>query len=116
LGDDYALGQPFTSPAEYESNLNRTITVLRKLCGERVVIIMATTTPTADTNISEAHQYNEILTRVASERGCEINDLYSAIAADKSQYISEDRVHLSPAGTKIASELVIRAIERFISF
>jgi lysophospholipase L1-like esterase len=114
LGDDYALGQPFTSPSEYESNLNRTITVLRKLCGERVVIIMATTTPTADTNIREAHQYNEILKRVASERGCEINDLYSAIAADKSQYISEDRVHLSPAGTKIASELVIRAIERFI--
>ncbi|MDR2605986.1 MAG: SGNH/GDSL hydrolase family protein [Oscillospiraceae bacterium] len=114
LGDDYALGQPFTAPAEYLSALDRTVTVLRKLCGEQVVIIMATATPTADSNVGQPHEYNEILKSIAANRGCEVNDLYSAIAADKARFISDDRVHLSSDGTAVAAKLVTAAIERWL--
>jgi len=114
LGDDYGLGRPFTSPDEYKSALTRTIIVLRKLCGESVKIILATTTPTAGTDITKPHEYNELMKTIARDNGIFVNDLYEVIAPDLKQNISPDGVHLSETGTKLAAEAVIKAIERHL--
>ncbi|MDR0917162.1 MAG: SGNH/GDSL hydrolase family protein [Oscillospiraceae bacterium] len=114
MGDDYGLGRPFTSPYEYVSALERTITVLRKLCGEKVAIIMATTTPTADTDPSAPHEYNELLKQVAARNGIEVNDLFTAIASDIPANISPDRIHLTESGTAIAAAQVTACIERYL--
>jgi lysophospholipase L1-like esterase len=114
MGDDYGLGQPFTSPEEYVSALERTITVLRKLCGESVVIIMATTTPTAGTNPNAPHEYNDLLRQVAARHGVAVNDLFAAIATDIPAYISPDGVHLTPVGVEVAAELVADAIDTWL--
>ena len=52
LGDDYQLGRPFSLPEEYESALERTITVLNKLF-PKARIIMATTMPTDNPDSSD---------------------------------------------------------------
>jgi lysophospholipase L1-like esterase len=114
MGDDYGLGRPFTSPDEYVSALERTIVVLRLLCGEGVAIIMATTTPTADTDPAAPHAYNELLKQVAARNGLAVNDLFVAIAPDLAGNISPDRVHLSETGTAIAAARVTAAIEKYL--
>jgi lysophospholipase L1-like esterase len=114
MGDDYGLGHPFTSPEEYVSALERTITVLRKLCGENVAIIMATTTPTADTDITAPHEYNDLLKQVAARNNLEVNDLFAAIAPDLAGNIRDDRIHLSATGTEIAAAQVAACIERYL--
>jgi lysophospholipase L1-like esterase len=114
MADDYGLGQPFTSPEEYVSALERTISVLRKLCGDNVAIIMATTTPTADTDPTAPHEYNELLKQVAAKHNIEVNDLFAAIVTDIPGNISPDRVHLSEAGTELAAEQVAACIEKYL--
>jgi len=114
LGDDYGFGGPFTSPEEYRSALERTILALRKLCGDDVKIIMATTTPTADTDPNAPHEYNEILRSVAERNNLEVNDLFTAIAADVAGNICPDRIHLSEKGTEIAATQVAATIEKYL--
>ncbi|GHU08350.1 hypothetical protein FACS1894151_04120 [Spirochaetia bacterium] len=114
MGDDYGLGRPFTSQEEYVSALERTVVVLRKLCGENVKIIMATTTPTADTDPAAPHRYNELLKQVAAKYSLEINDLFSAIASDIPGNICPDRIHLSETGTEIAAAKVTACIEKYL--
>jgi lysophospholipase L1-like esterase len=114
MGDDYHLGRPFSTPEEYTSALERTVAVLRKICGERVVILMATSTPTADTDLSAPHAYNGLLRKVAAAHGLEINDLFSVIAADVSGNIGPDRVHLTQTGAELAAAKVAACIEKYL--
>jgi lysophospholipase L1-like esterase len=114
MGDDYNLGRPFSLPEEYVSALERTITVLRKLNGDNVKIIMATTTPTAHTDPSKPHNYNNLLTQTAQKHNIEINDLFTAIAADIPQNISKDHIHLSEKGVEIAADTVVKRIRKYL--
>jgi lysophospholipase L1-like esterase len=114
MGDDYGLGRPFSLPGEYVSALERTIKVLYKLCGDNVIIIMATTTPTADTDITAPHEYNSLIREVAVRYKLEVNDLFKTIAADIPRYISPDRIHLTHEGTELAASQVAACIERYI--
>jgi lysophospholipase L1-like esterase len=114
MGDDYGLGRPFSLPEEYVSALERTIKVLYKLCGNNVKIIMATTTPTADTDIAAPHEYNNLIREVAARYELEVNDLFSLVAADIPKYISSDRIHLTMDGAELAASQVAAFIERYI--
>lgn len=114
MGDDYELGRPFSLPEEYVSALERTIRVLYKLCGENVKIIMATTTPTVDTDITAPHKYNELIKEVAARHKLEVNDLFSLVAADIPKYIGTDRIHLTPEGTELAASQAAACIEKYI--
>jgi len=114
MGDDYHLGRPFTLPEEYEDTLDRTVRVLKQLCGERVIIIMATTTPTKLGKLEQIQKYNEILRRVAAKNGLEVNDLYACIAADLVNYVGHDNLHLSPEGVKLAAAQVTACLEKYL--
>lgn len=114
MGDDYQLGRPFSLPEEYVSALERTILVLRKLCGDTVQIIMATTTPTADTDPAVRHTYNELLKETAAKHGLPVNDLFALIAADIPGNISPDRIHLTRKGMELAAAQVAASIEKYL--
>jgi hypothetical protein len=114
MGDDYRLGRPFSLPEEYVSALERTILVLRKLCGDTVKIIMATTTPTADTDPAAKHTYNELIWQTSEKFGLEVNDLFTLIAADIPANISPDRIHLTREGTAQAAAQVAACIEKYL--
>ena len=114
MGDDYKLGRAFSLPDEYVSALERTIKVLRNMYGEALPIVMATTTPTAKTDTSKPHEYNELLKDTASRHGIPVNDLFTAIAGDLGANISPDGIHLSAAGIDIAANLVCKSVEPYL--
>jgi isoamyl acetate esterase len=114
MGDDYGLGRPFSLPEEYISALERTIIVLRKLCGEAVKIIMATTTPTVDTDPKAPHPYNALIKQTAAKYSLEVNDLFTAISADIPNNICPNRIHLTGEGTELAASMVAACIEKYL--
>jgi hypothetical protein len=83
-------------------------------------LIFATTTPVhADQFVTatihgrrneDITAYNRAVTSELSALGVEINDLHEALAQDVMQYISADKVHLSPAGVELCAGLVSAAV------
>ena len=114
MGDDYDLGRSFSPPDEYVSTLETIIKVLRNLYGENLPIILATTTPTAKTDISARHEYNELLKDTAARHGIPVNDLFSGIAACKDEFISSDGVHLTETGIAAAAEMVCACVSAYL--
>lgn len=114
IGDDYNLGRPFTLPEEYEVTLERTVVVLRQLCGADVKIIMATTTPSLAQPLETVEQYNEILKKVAANNGIEVDDLFSVIRPNLEGLISPDKIHLNMEGAKLATESVVASIVKYL--
>jgi lysophospholipase L1-like esterase len=114
MGDDYGLGRPFSMPEEYASALSRMVIVLKKLCGDAVIIVLATTTPRADTDLTQTRRYNDILRTVAEESGCRVNDLFSAIAVNLSENIGADLIHLTEKGIEIAAAQVAGCLQQHL--
>ena len=110
LGDDYHLGRPFSLPEEYESALERTITVLNNMF-PGVQIIMATTTPTANPDTSGIEAYNEIMKKVAARHNIPVDDLFPLV---NPSLICPDGIHLNEEGWKIVSQQVIASIEPYL--
>jgi lysophospholipase L1-like esterase len=75
---------------------------------------MATTTPTAETNISAPHKYNDLIRETATKHALEVNDLYETIASDIPAYICPDKIHLTPEGTELAASQVAACIEKYL--
>lgn len=114
IGDDYEEGHSFTSLAEYERDLGRTIRVLRRLISPDVKIIMATTTPWPLHTLEKVEQYNEVLRTVAAREGIAVDDLYTALRPDYESLQLPDRTHLNEKGVDIAADLVVKAIEPYL--
>ncbi len=115
MGDDYHEGRHFYPPELYEETCRRMFKILRQLAkNPDLPIIAATTTPVHNRKSSDTPLYNEILCRVAQENGAYINDLYTAIDADKDAYIGPDHIHLTKAGVEVAANLVVAAIEKLL--
>lgn len=113
LGDDYGVGRPFSLPEEYRDALCRIAEVLKKLFPE-AKIIMATTTPTKNPDVSGLIRYNGILTSVAEENAFPVDDLFSVVYENVSDFICEDGIHLTEAGWEAASAAVVRSIEPYL--
>ena len=111
LGDDYQLGRPFSLPEEYESALERTVTVLNKLFPE-AQIIMATTMPTDNPDTSDIVGYNEILKTVALSHKIPVDDLFSVIAGRTQEFVGADHIHLTEAGFETVAVQVVRELEK----
>jgi len=85
-------------------------------------LIFATTTPVHADMFQKApvnprknediEVYNRTATDALSGLGVEINDLYTPLAEDIPTFISEDRVHLTPAGVDRCAVLVVAQITR----
>ena len=103
----------FTSEEEYVENMLRIAKILK---AEHEVVIFATTTPVSEKNVynknSDIRRYNEILVPKLQEMGIIINDLYSAVAENIDEYISEDNIHMSESGIALCARLVAEAIQR----
>ena len=83
-------------------------------------LVFATTTPVhADQHATavvngrkneDIVAYNNAVAKKLAAMGVEINDLHAPVARDVMKYISEDKVHLSPAGVELCAALVARTI------
>lgn len=110
-------GRIHTSLTEYVDREKRIAEILRRKA-ERLVF--ATTTPVHadqyDTAVrnprtnEDIMAYNSAVSRELSAMGVEINDLYTPLAEDVTRYVSEDKVHLSPAGVEVCAARVSDAI------
>ena len=101
----------FTSEDEYVENMLR---IARILKAEHEVVIFATTTPVSEKNQynknSDIKRYNDILVPKLQEMGILINDLYSAVAENIDEYISEDNIHMSESGIALCARLTADCI------
>ena len=101
----------FTSEEEYVENMLRIAKILK---AEHEVVIFATTTPVSEKNQynknSDIKRYNDILVPKLQEMGILINDLYSAVAENIDEYISEDNIHMSESGIALCARLTADCI------
>ncbi|HKM34337.1 MAG TPA: SGNH/GDSL hydrolase family protein [Lachnospiraceae bacterium] len=113
LGDDYGLGRPFSLPEEYESALERMITVLGKLFPD-AKIIMATTMPTDNPDSADIEAYNEILKKVANNNQIPVDDLFPIVKGKEKEFVGEDHIHLTESGFQAVAKQVTEMIEAFL--
>ena len=113
LGDDYHIGRPFSLPEEYESAVDRTVIVLRKLF-TGVQIIMATTMPTTGPDHTGIIAYNNIIKKVAEKYGLPVDDLYAGFYDKMVTYDRGDHLHLNVEGNTLVAKQVISAIEPYL--
>lgn len=114
LGDDYHLGRPFSLPEEYESAVDRTVTVLRKLF-PGVKIIFGTTMPVGDQDPTDIEGYNDIMRRVAARQNIPVDDLCGLMKGRMSTYDVGDGLHLNDEGNAIVAAKVAESIRRYLS-
>ena len=110
LGDDYGLGRPFSLPEEYESAVERTVLVLRKLF-PHAKIIFATTMPTTNPDTAGIRAYNDIIRKVAEKENIPVDDLFATMHDKMITYDRGDHLHLNEEGNTIVAAQVTAAIE-----
>lgn len=110
LGDDYGLGRPFSLPEEYESAVERTVLVLRKLF-PNAKIIFATTMPTTNPDTAGIQAYNAIIRKVAEKEGIPVDDLFATMHDKMVTYDRGDHLHLNEEGNTMVAAQVTAAIE-----
>ena len=98
----------FTPLDEYVDTMLRIARLLKK---RAKTVIFATTTPVRCDNPHNKNEYiaayNENIVPRLMEMGVVINDLYTPLSEDIDAYIREDdKIHLSDAGIKLATEMV----------
>lgn len=113
LGDDYQLGRPFSLPEEYESCLERMVTVINKIYPE-AQIIMATTMPTDNPDTSGIIEYNDILKKVAKRHNIPVNDLFPLVDGKTDTMICPDHIHLTEEGFNIVAKQVADTISDYL--
>ncbi len=105
LGDDYHIGRPFSLPEEYESAVERTVIVLRKLF-PGVKIIFATIMPTTDPDTEGIKAYNQIICNVAQRHGIPVDDLFATMHDKMVTYDCGDHLHLNDEGNTLVAKQV----------
>ncbi len=113
LGDDYGLGRPFSLPDEYESAVERTVLVVKKLFPD-AQLIMATTMPTTNPHTEGIRAYNAIICKVAEKYGLPVNDMFAVMHDKMVTYDRGDHLHLNVEGNRLAASLVVGAIEKYL--
>lgn len=113
LGDDYHLGQPFSTPEEYERAVERTVLVLRKLF-PGVKIIFATTMPVGSSDTTGIRAYNDIIRKVAERNEIPVDDLFALMGDKMVTFDRGDGLHLNAEGNSMAADQVVRTIEQYL--
>ena len=107
LGDN----RLFTSIEEYCATVLRIADILLSRYDK---VIFATTTPVREENVwndnRDILRFNEAIVPLLREKGVIINDLHSIIVKDIKALVSDDLIHLSPEGIKLAADAVIGKI------
>ena len=110
-------GRIHTPLATYLEIQKRIVEILRRKARR---LVFATTTPVHADQYEKAaingrknvdiEAYNRAAVKELSALGVEINDIHAALAGSVTTYISEDKVHLSPAGVETCARLVVAAV------
>ena len=115
MGDDYHEGRHFYPEDLYEETCHRICRVLRQITGKPdLPIIIATSTPTKQSDQKDVKIYNDILRKVAKEENALVDDLYAVVAGHEDDFISDDRVHMNPAGIEALGHQVSGFLRKFI--
>jgi len=105
-------GKPFTGEEEYVENMLRVASELLKITPN---VIFATTTPVHPDYPYNSNEvicrYNAAIVPKLQAMGIRINDLHSIVAANIPEYICEDQIHLSAAGTQACAQQVVAMIK-----
>ena len=112
LGDDYNLGRPFSLPEEFESALERTVAVVRKLF-PGATLIMATIMPTENPDSKGMEDYNEIIKKVAAKHDVPVDDLFPVVKQSTGLF-GPDHLHLTEAGYELVGSRVAEAVEKYL--
>lgn len=110
LGDDYHIGRPFSLPEEYESAVDRTVIVLRKLF-PGVKIVFGTIMPVGAGDTTGIQAYNDIMKHVAEREGIPVTDHFTLMRDKMVAYDRGDGLHLNEEGNRMVAELVVSGIE-----
>ena len=113
LGDDYHIGRPFSLPEEFESAVERTVIVLRKLF-PGVKIIFTTIMPVGAEDTTGIRSYNDIIRKVAERNGIPVDDLFALMWDKMVTYDRGDGLHLNVEGNNMAADQVVSAIEQYL--
>lgn len=113
LGDDYQIGRPFSLPEEFESAVERTVIVLRKLF-PGVQIIFGTIMPTTNPDHTGIIAYNGIIKQIAARHGIPVCDLYAEMHDKMVTYDRGDHLHLNVEGNTLAAGHVVASIEPYL--
>ena len=113
----YSDGEPFTSFKEYKDNVLRIVNTLKSY-GVKT-IIFSTTTPCRLENPyndnTDIKEYNSAVVKLLIENGVTVNDLFTLIEKNISEYIrGDDLIHLTDAGIEVASKSISDAIRKTI--
>ncbi len=109
---------PIQIPIEtYRANLEN---ILKKLKTYTTLIIWATTTPVHPQRPflkdqwswrnEEIDNFNSVALEIMKEHNVPVNDLHSLVSSNFNQFLSEDMLHLSPAGQKNCGQQVVESI------
>ena len=101
----------FTSVEEYCATALRVADILLSRFDK---VIFATTTPVREENEwndnGDIIRFNNAIVPKLREKGVIINDLHSIIAKDIPRLVSDDLIHLSDEGVRLAADAVIKEI------
>lgn len=101
----------FTPLDEYVRSMLRITDLLHGMCKK---LVFATTTPVLEGGTDQVNalivQENEAIVPLLRERGVVINDLYSIVDRNKTQFICEDLVHLTDAGIEATARQTAQII------
>lgn len=113
LGDDYHIGRPFSLPEEYESAVERTVIVLRKLF-PGVQIIFGSILPVGASDSTGIQSYNAIMKRVADREGIYYDDIFALMHDKMVTYDRGDGLHLNPEGNTILARQIVSVLEQYL--
>ena len=103
----------FTPPDVYVATMKRIAAVLLTRSKK---VIFATTTPPARENptnkIETVKKFNELLVPELEKMGVIINDLFTTVYDRLEEYVSDDLIHLTPAGSEACALQVADAIRK----
>lgn len=106
----------FTPIEEYVRDLTRIVRELRKTGAN---VIFATTTPAHPLRELDAEskqfnerieQYNQRAMELMHTEGIVINDLFSIVKSNISEYVSDDYLHLTDVGSEMCANAVVQSI------
>ncbi len=116
------LRDPVQFPVEvYRANLQL---ILQRLKTVTPHVVWATSTPVHPKRPfredqwswrnEEIDRYNQAASELMAENHVPVNDLHTTVAGDVNLYLSEDQLHLSPAGVEVCAQAVVKNISTFL--
>ena len=107
--------EPLTPLAEYVRDLEKVAGILKET-GAQIIFATCTTASPANSewNNDEVAEYNAAAIRLMERLNIPVNHLYPLTKGNEEAFISQDLIHLSPAGIKTVGQKVVETLEKYL--